>query len=383
MSDEPTRNEPQSDLEDLTPVVFYITEARSVGLTHAEIAAELGQVGWRPESIKLAFLKALRVPIPQIFAQDSPAAPVQPRGPIIEVKNLTKRYGDFTAVDSISFEVHPGETFGILGPNGAGKTTTLEMIEGLKAITDGSATLDGKDVAKETREVKQVIGVQLQSSSFFEELNLVELLHTFAAMYERRVDATQLLEEVQLTEKAKSTIKELSGGQKQRFSIAVGLVNEPKVLFLDEPTTGLDPQARRNLWDLVRKIKARGTTIVLTTHYMEEAEILCDRIAIMDHARIVALDTTQNLLHSVGTTVSIEFKSDTHIDTPLLEAIPGVQSVLADDGSYVLSTTHPRETLDELFAASRRHSFSIDQLTMKRATLEDVFLKLTGHQLRD
>jgi ABC-2 type transport system ATP-binding protein len=212
---------------------------------------------------------------------------------IIEVTNLTKKYGDLTAVDQINFHVRQGEIFGILGPNGAGKTTTLEMVEGLKGITSGQAHLDGHDVSRDTRIVKSIIGVQLQASSFFEGLNLVELIQTFASLYNREVDAMQLLREVQLEEKAKSQVKELSGGQKQRLSIAVALVNDPKVLFLDEPTTGLDPQARRNLWDLGTQINKQGKTIVITTHYMDEAEVLCNRIAVMDHAKIVAMDDTQ------------------------------------------------------------------------------------------
>jgi len=218
---------------------------------------------------------------------------------IIEVKNLVKKYGDFTAVNSISFSVEEGEIFGILGPNGAGKTTTLEMMEGIKVPTDGMIILDNKHVEKETMAVKSVIGVQLQASSFFEGLNLVELINTFAAMYDREVDAMELLREVQLTDKAKSQVKELSGGQKQRFSIAIGLVNDPKVLFLDEPTTGLDPQARRNLWELVKLIQGKGKTVVLTTHYMDEAEALCKRVAIMDAGKIIALDTPKNLVHTL------------------------------------------------------------------------------------
>src|SRR6185503_1729347 len=227
---------------------------------------------------------------------------------IIEVQNLTKKYGTFTAVDGISFNVKPGEIFGILGPNGAGKTTTLEMIEGLKPITSGTAILDGHDVSKEARLVKSLIGVQLQSSSFFEGLNLKEILETFAALYNQKVDGMQLLREVQLEEKAKAQVKELSGGQKQRFSIAAALVNDPKVLFLDEPTTGLDPQARRNLWELISSINKKGKTVVITTHYMDEAEVLCNRIAIMDHAHIVALDTTENLLKLPGLATSINFR---------------------------------------------------------------------------
>ncbi|MBV9159529.1 MAG: ABC transporter ATP-binding protein [Candidatus Kaiserbacteria bacterium] len=219
---------------------------------------------------------------------------------IIEVKNLVKKYGDFTAVDDISFSVEQGETFGILGPNGAGKTTTLEMIEGLKRPTSGTIALDGKDVVRETDAVKSVIGVQLQASTFFESLNLVELLDVFAALYNRTdVDPMALLAEVELTDKAKNEVKELSGGQKQRFSIAVGLVNDPKVLFLDEPTTGLDPQARRHLWELVKQIKAKGKTVILTTHYMDEAEVLCDRIAIMDHGKVIALETPNQLIKNL------------------------------------------------------------------------------------
>ncbi len=302
---------------------------------------------------------------------------------IIEAKNLTKKYGNFTAVDDISFSVGTGETFGILGPNGAGKTTTLEMIEGLRSITGGSVIVDGKDVSRETHAVKAVIGVQLQSSSFFEALTLVELIDTFAALYGRKVDAMKLLEEVQLTDKAKSEAKDLSGGQRQRLSIAVGLVNEPKVLFLDEPTTGLDPQARHNLWDLVTEIKKRGTTVVLTTHYMDEAEVLCDRIAVMDHAKIVALDTTQNLLTQTGVHPRIEFKANSTIPHELLKGLPAVLNVTQENTTYFVTTENPQTTLDQLFNMSREKQLGIEELTLKRATLEDVFLKLTGHQLRD
>ncbi len=217
-------------------------------------------------------------------------------GPIISVRDLRKRYGSLTAVDGVSFEVSEGEVFGILGPNGAGKTTTLEMIEGMRPIDEGTATVDGVDVAQNPREVKRRIGIQLQASAFFDELNLVELLELFGRMYGRDPDAAALLADVELTEKAKSQVRTLSGGQKQRFSIASALVNDPRVLFLDEPTTGLDPQARRHLWALVRNLRDRGHTVVLTTHYMEEAEELCDRVAIMDGGKIIALDTPQALI---------------------------------------------------------------------------------------
>ncbi len=217
-------------------------------------------------------------------------------GSIISVRDLRKRYGSLTAVDGVSFEVSEGEVFGILGPNGAGKTTTLEMIEGMRPIDEGTATVDGVDVAQNPREVKRRIGIQLQASAFFDELNLVELLELFGRMYGRDPDAAALLADVELTEKAKSQVRTLSGGQKQRFSIASALVNDPRVLFLDEPTTGLDPQARRHLWALVRNLRDRGHTVVLTTHYMEEAEELCDRVAIMDSGKIIALDTPQALI---------------------------------------------------------------------------------------
>jgi ABC-2 type transport system ATP-binding protein len=216
--------------------------------------------------------------------------------PIIRVSDLVKRYGSLTAVDGVSFSVGEGEVFGILGPNGAGKTTTLEMIEGMRPIDSGKAIIDGVDVTADPREVKRRIGIQLQASAFFDELTLVEILDLFGRLYEREVDPMALLALVELTEKAKSQVRTLSGGQKQRFSIASALVNEPRVLFLDEPTTGLDPQARRHMWGLIRTIRESGHTVVLTTHYMEEAEELCDRVAIMDRGRIIALDTPQELV---------------------------------------------------------------------------------------
>jgi len=219
--------------------------------------------------------------------------------PIVAAKDLRKRYGALQAVDGVSFDIAEGEVFGILGPNGAGKTTTLEMIEGMRPIDSGSAVVDGIDVTQDPRGVKARIGIQLQASSFFDELNLVELLELFGHLYDRQVDAMALLADVELTEKARAQVRTLSGGQKQRFSIASALVNEPRVLFLDEPTTGLDPQARRHLWGLVRQIRERGHTVVLTTHYMEEAEELCDRVAIMDRGAIVALDTPQRLVDAL------------------------------------------------------------------------------------
>lgn len=219
---------------------------------------------------------------------------------ILAVTDLTKTYENgFHAVKGISFSVYQGEVFGILGPNGAGKTTTLEMIEGLRPITSGTVILDGISTAEEPFKVKARIGIQLQSSAFFQNLKLAELIDMFAALYGCKVDPEALLAEVGLKDKAKALVKQLSGGQKQRFSIATTLVNNPVVVFLDEPTTGLDPQARRNLWELVGHIRKRGTTVVLTTHYMDEAQYLCDRIAIMDDGKIVALDTPAQLIRQL------------------------------------------------------------------------------------
>lgn len=219
--------------------------------------------------------------------------------PIITVDGLTKAYAGTPVVDGISFTVKTGEIFGLLGPNGAGKTTTLEMLEALRPIDAGRATIDDIDVAKQPKQIKQIIGIQLQSTTFYDKLTLREQLRMFASLYGRRVDADALLAKVQLSAKAGSYVEQLSGGQKQRFAIAATLVNQPKVLFLDEPTTGLDPQARRNLWELIKTIRDEGITIVLTTHYMDEAELLCDRLAIMDAGKIITIDTPQHLIEQL------------------------------------------------------------------------------------
>jgi ABC-2 type transport system ATP-binding protein len=219
--------------------------------------------------------------------------------PILSVKNLTKNYGKQKVVKGISFEVKKDEIFGILGPNGAGKTTTLEMIETLRPIGEGSVELDGINIAAEPGKVKQLIGIQLQSSSFYDKVTIAEQLKMFASFYGRKIDPKKLLEEVELSDKWNSYPEKLSGGQKQRFSVATALVNKPKILFLDEPTTGLDPQSRIHMWELIKQIKAQGITVILTTHYMEEAENLCERVAIMDEGKIIALDTPQKLVKAL------------------------------------------------------------------------------------
>lgn len=248
---------------------------------------------------------------------------------IISVKDLVKNYGSFHAVKGISFDVYEGEIFGLLGPNGAGKSTTLEIIETLREKTSGTITVAEFNLDKNPHEIKKIIGVQLQTSGFYPGLNLVQLINLFGGLYNRKVNPMELLEMVNLKDKAKSKVKELSGGQKQRFSIATTLINEPRIVFLDEPTTGLDPQARRNLWDLVKTIRARGTTVIITTHYMDEAEYLCDRVAIIDSGKIVALNS-------------------------------------------------PDLLIDELVATGFEKPKEV-----KQANLEDVFINLTGHSLRE
>jgi ABC-2 type transport system ATP-binding protein len=249
--------------------------------------------------------------------------------PIITVQHLIKDYGHLRAVNDISFDVLEGEIFGLLGPNGAGKSTTLEITETLRPKTSGVITVAGFDLDKMPAEIKKIIGVQLQSSGYYPNLNLKELIQLFAGLYNRTIDPMELLEKVQLTDKSNAKYKALSGGQKQRFSIATTLIHQPNIIFLDEPTTGLDPQARRNLWQLIKEIRSAGTTIVITTHYMDEAEYLCDRVAIMDHGKIVALD-------------------------------------------------HPLSLIDHLIAQGFEKKREV-----KQANLEDVFISLTGHALRE
>ena len=219
--------------------------------------------------------------------------------PIIQVKDLVKRYGEFEAVKGISFDVMEGEIFGLLGPNGAGKTTTLEIIETLRPKTSGSVLVDGLNTDKEPQAVKNIIGVQLQAAGYYPNLNLKQIIDLFAGLYNREVDPLALLDKVNLREKAKNKYKELSGGQKQRFSIATTLINQPKIIFLDEPTTGLDPQARRNLWELIKDLRASGATVVITTHYMDEAEELCERVAIVDSGKIIAINTPHALIDNL------------------------------------------------------------------------------------
>lgn len=237
---------------------------------------------------------------------------------MLQVENLVKTYDDRNVVDGVSFEVKKGEIFGILGPNGAGKTTTLEMIETLRPIDGGSAKIDGIDVSKDPQRIKYLIGVQPQSPAFQDKTKLVEVVELFAAAYGEKVDPYTFLRDVDLEEKANSYVESLSGGQKQRLSITTALVHGPKVFFLDEPTTGLDPQARRHLWDLIKKVRDKGISVVMTTHYMDEAEILCDRIAVMDQGKIIALDTPRNLIKQL---LQRGFSKEQHVEQANLEDV--------------------------------------------------------------
>jgi ABC-2 type transport system ATP-binding protein len=237
---------------------------------------------------------------------------------MLSVRELVKTYGDRNVVDGVSFDVKEGEIFGILGPNGAGKTTTLEMIETLRPIDGGEAIIDGINVAEDPHAIKYLIGVQPQSPAFQDKTKLVEVIELFAAAYGERVDPMEFLRDVELEDKANSYVEQLSGGQKQRLSITTALVHGPKVFFLDEPTTGLDPQARRHLWDLIRKVRDKGISVVMTTHYMDEAEILCDRIAVMDQGKIIALDTPNNLIKAL---LKRGFKKEQHVEQANLEDV--------------------------------------------------------------
>jgi len=298
-------------------------------------------------------------------------------GARIEVAGLTKRYGDLTAVDDLSFTVEPGEFFGLLGPNGAGKTTALEMIEGLRLPDAGSVSVDGHDPWRRDPKLQRRMGVQLQSSSFFERLTTREQLVTFAAIYgvpESRAD--ELLEQVGLQDKARSRVEDLSGGQAQRLSIACALVHDPEVVFLDEPTSALDPQARRNLWDFLEGLNDSGRTVVLTTHYMEEAEVLCDRVAIIDHGRLLELDSPAALVRGLDAPTRISLAPGAIAEADA-RAIPGVEDVEVRADRTVVSTRRPADVLAELARLDAMHG-----LTASGASLEDVFLHLTGRRYR-
>ncbi|HEX3099404.1 MAG TPA: ABC transporter ATP-binding protein [Patescibacteria group bacterium] len=307
---------------------------------------------------------------------------------VIEITNLKKTYDlpkadrkdgqtTFDAVKGTTFSVEKGEIFGILGPNGAGKTTTLEIIEGLKAQTSGQVKVLGLDNVSNVDEIKKRIGVQLQASEYMTLMSLGELLELFASLYKKDADIDELLGFVNLVDKKNALVKDLSGGQKQRFTLASSLVNDPEILFLDEPTTGLDPRARRDVWELVRRIHERGITVVLTTHYMEEAEYLCNRVAIMDAGEILAINDPRKLIDDLSHTTQISFLTDSEISENVFEGINGVEKMYSTHPKMIVEVNN-LDIIGDVVRRLRERNVPFSSFTVKTATLEDVYLDLTG-----
>jgi len=303
--------------------------------------------------------------------------------PSISIRELKKYYGDIKAVDGVSLEVEEKEIFGILGPNGAGKTTTLEMVETLREPESGEIEVMGLDARRNPRAVKEIIGVQLQTTVFFDELTVRETIDLFGAFYPRTLAVDELVALAELQEKADARVNSLSGGQHKRLSIALALVNDPSIVFLDEPTTGLDPQARRRIWEMVEHLRGQDKTVVITTHYIEEAEYLCDRVAVMDHGRIIAQGTPDELIDEYASESIITFRLTPPVGEEVVRGLHGVVGVEADDGQYKITTSVPQETLIGIVAMAHEQGVRADDINMKRATLEDVFLKITGRRIRE
>ena len=307
--------------------------------------------------------------------------------PSLLLRGLRKAFADVVAVDGIDLEVAPGECFGLLGPNGAGKTTTIEICEGLTDADSGTVELLGLNWRKNASELRQRIGLQLQETQFPDKLKVEETILLFRSFFKQGMSVEESIKTAQLEEKRSSRVGGLSGGQKQRLAMACALVGNPELLFLDEPTTGLDPQARRNLWDLVDELKKAGRTIILTTHYMDEAERLCDRVAIMDHGKIIALGTPQQLIASIGGEHIVEFAVTTQVgnevDPATLLAIPGVQSHRVDAGLHQLSVSELHTAVPLIFTSLKSQGLQLSEFRTHSATLEDVFVGLTGRNLRD
>jgi ABC-2 type transport system ATP-binding protein len=301
----------------------------------------------------------------------------------IEVENLVKTYGTLRAVDGISFEVQDGEVFGMLGPNGAGKSTTVEMIEGLRQPDSGTICVLGIDVVKQPDRIKQRVGVQLQTTALFQKLTVRELLTLFASFFARSLPIDEVIAVVNLEEKANTRSKNLSGGQQQRLAVAIALVNDPEIVFLDEPTTGLDPQARRSLWDVIANLQQRGKTVFLTTHYMEEAERLCDRVAIVDHGKIIALGSPGALIRENFNQAALEFATNDDLHHDQLAALPFVESIRTENGTTTLYSSGISRTTNALMALAEARQTELKGFSIRMATLEDVFLKLTGRRIRD
>jgi ABC-2 type transport system ATP-binding protein len=309
----------------------------------------------------------------------------QSEGPSLLLRGLRKSFADVVAVDGLDLEVTRGECFGLLGPNGAGKTTTIEICEGLTAPDAGTVELLGMNWSKDENQLRQRIGIQLQETQFPDKLTVHETLALFRSFFHHGISVEESIRTAQLEEKRHARVGTLSGGQKQRLAMACALVGDPELLFLDEPTTGLDPQARRHLWDLVEGLKQSGRTIILTTHYMDEAERLCDRVAIMDHGRIIALDSPEKLIASVGGEHIVEFAihDNDGVDAALLTALAGVQSHRVDAGVHQLSVRELHTAVPLIFASLAAQGKHLSEFRTHSASLEDVFVGLTGRNLRD
>ena len=302
---------------------------------------------------------------------------------VIEVENLYKSYGNTKAVNGISFSVSKGEIFGMLGPNGAGKTTTTEILEGLRDADSGSVLVLGMNIKKYPRQVKSSIGVQLQTTSLYPRLTVREVLDLFASFFPRRVSASRVIKLVGLEDCRSKRCSTLSGGQQQRLSVALALVNNPKILFLDEPTSGLDPQSRHNIWNIIEYVRGKGKTVFLTTHYMEEAERLCDRVAIIDNGRIIATDQPATLIARHFKEEAIEFEPDQHLDEEVFRQVAGVTSVQLENGKVTVYSSSVPATISALLELAKQRSIQLTNLYVRRATLEDVFLRLTGRRIRE
>ncbi|HJQ18775.1 MAG TPA: ABC transporter ATP-binding protein [Gemmatimonadaceae bacterium] len=303
----------------------------------------------------------------------------------LEIRDLCKSYGDVRAVSHLDLVVNTGECFGLLGPNGAGKTTTIEICEGLLAPDSGAVEVLGMRWDREERELRNALGIQLQETQLSDKLTVSETVRLFRSFYARGLTVDEVIALVQLEEKARSRVGTLSGGQKQRLAVACALVGDPKVLFLDEPTTGLDPQSRRQLWELIERFRSHGRTVVLTTHYMDEAEHLCDRVAIVDQGRVIALDTPRALIASLGAehVVGFTVEGDRSPDDDALRALAGVTAVRHENGATELTSTELRLTVPALLGHLEQQRLRLSELTTHSATLEDVFVSLTGRHLRD
>jgi ABC-2 type transport system ATP-binding protein len=303
--------------------------------------------------------------------------------PVIRVRGLTKRYGDVKAVDGIDFDVAKGQIFGLLGPNGAGKTTTVEILEGLREADGGEVSVLGVDVMRDADAIKPRIGVSLQTAALYPKLTVTELVNLFRSFYPRARPTNEIIDVLELGERRNARSQELSGGQRQRLAVALSLVNDPELVFLDEPTTGLDPAARRSLWDIVEGLKADGRSVLLTTHYMEEAEILCDRLAIMDHGHILEMGTVEELVSKHFQERTVRFDRLEGLAHDELAALPAVSSVKEDTDEVLIYTRDPGRTIGALLDLADGRGLEPQNLGIRRATLEDVFLDLTGRALRD